>query len=173
MRGTPEERARFTETGVKPHRDAVVLQMLGHRKVSELTTAEIRVWHGVVRDQVGEFSAGEVKGMLKAVLALAEEDFGVPVPKMPSNLVRRRTKPRKDILEPQEVASLLDYAKGDPQRGLFVAFPFLTGTRVSEQLGLLWEDVDLDRNVFTIPTVPLSRAALARGRYSVPPRHWG
>lgn len=153
LRDAPEERARFTETGVKPHRDAVVLQMLGHRKVSELTTAEIRVWHGVVRNEVGEFSAGEVKGMLKSVLALAEEDFGVPVPKMPSNLVRRRTKPRKDIFEPQEVATLLDYAESDPQHGIFVAFPFLTGTRVSEQLGLLWEDVDLDRGVIAVRRV--------------------
>ena len=33
------------------------------------------------------------------------------------------------------------------------AFPFLTGVRVSEQLGLLWEDIDLERNVLTIRRV--------------------
>jgi integrase len=31
-----------------------------------------------------------------------------------------------------------------------VAFPFLAGTRPSEQLGLLWEDVDFDANVIRI-----------------------
>ncbi|WP_449045668.1 hypothetical protein [Paracoccus versutus] len=153
LQGTPKERAAFTEAGVKPYRDAKVLQMLGHRKLSELTTAEIRLWHATVRDEVGEFTASEVKGMFKSILALAEEDFGVPVPKMPSNLTRRKQKPRKSILEPAEVAQLLDYARTDPQRGIFYAFPFLTGVRASEQLGLLWEDIDLDRGVIEIRRV--------------------
>lgn len=153
LQGTPKERAAFTETGEKPHRDAKVLQMLGHRKVSELTTAEIRAWHGTVRDEVGEFTANEVKGMLKSILALAEEDFAVPVPKMPSNLARRKQKPKKTILEPAEVARLIEHARTDKQRGIFYAFPFLTGVRASEQLGLLWEDIDLDRGIITIRRV--------------------
>src|SRR5215831_7722674 len=32
-------------------------------------------------------------------------------------------------------------------RNIYVAVPFLAGTRSSEQLGLLWEDVDFDANV--------------------------
>lgn len=153
LQGTPKERAAFTETGAKPHRDAKVLQMLGHRKVSELTTAEIRLWHGTVRDEVGAFTANEVKGMLKSILALAEEDFAVPVPKMPSNLARRKQKPKKIILEPAEVAQLIEHAKADKQRGIVYAFPFLTGVRASEQLGLLWDDIDLDRGMITIRRV--------------------
>lgn len=153
LQGTPKERAAFTETGVKPHRDAKVLQLLGHRKLSDLSTAEIRQWHGTIREEVGEFSANEVKGMFKSILALAEEDFGVPVPKMPSNLTRRKQKPKKTILEPAEVAQLLDHAKSDKQRGLFYAFPFLTGVRASEQLGLLWEDIDFERGVIHIRRV--------------------
>lgn len=153
LQGSPEERARFTATGEKPRRDTAVLQMLGTRKVSELTTAEIRVWHNTVREEVGEFSANEAKGMLKSILALAEEDFAVPVPRMPSNLARRRHKPRKSILEPAEVARLLEHARGDKARGIFYAFPFLTGVRVSEQLGLLWEDINLDRGVISIRRV--------------------
>lgn len=151
--GTPKERAIFTATGAKPHRDAKVLQMLGHRPISDLTTAEIRIWHGQIREAVGEFSANEVKGMFKSILALAEEDFGIPVPKMPSNLTRRKQKPKKTILDPAEVAQLIDHARTDPQRGIFYAFPFLTGVRASEQLGLLWEDIDLDRGVIHIRRV--------------------
>lgn len=74
----------------------------------------------------------------------------MPVPKMPTTLPRRAQRPRRDILEPHEVAGLLEHCKTDKQRGIFVAFPFLTGVRASEQLGLLWEDVDLDRGVITI-----------------------
>ncbi|MBJ2153782.1 site-specific integrase [Paracoccus sp. IB05] len=153
LQGSPKERAVFTETGVKPHRDAKILQMLGPKKLSELTTAEIRAWHATVREEVGEFSAKEVKGMLKSILALAQEDFGVPVPNMPSNLTRRKQKPKKSILDPGEVAQLIDHAKSDPARGIFYAFPFLTGVRASEQLGLLWEDVDFDAGVIRIRRV--------------------
>lgn len=153
LQGTPQERAAFTETGLKPRHDAKVLQMLGAKKLSELTTAEIRVWHATVREEVGEFSAKEVKGMLKSILALANEDFGVPVPNMPTNLTRRKQKPKKTILEPAEVAQLIDHAKTDPARGIFYAFPFLTGVRASEQLGLLWEDIDLEAGVIQIRRV--------------------
>ena len=41
-------------------------------------------------------------------------------------------------------------ARADPEHGVYYAFPFLAGTRPSEQLGLLWEDVDFDANVIRI-----------------------
>lgn len=69
--------------------------------------------------------------MLKGILALAEEDFGVRVCSMPTNLARRKSKPKKEILTPEEVAELLTHAKSDKERGIFYAFPFLTGVRVS------------------------------------------
>ena len=86
----------------------------------------------------------------KLLLMLAEEDFGVRVCAMPTNLAKRKSKPKKEILSPDEVAALIALAKADPERGIFYAFPFLTGVRVSEQLGLLWSDIDLDRNIITI-----------------------
>jgi integrase len=36
------------------------------------------------------------------------------------------------------------------ERGLYYAFPFLTGVRPSEQLALLWEDVDLEARLIRI-----------------------
>ena len=150
LQGSPQEKVHFALTGEKPNRDAKVLQMLGPYKVSELTTAQLRRWHGVVRVEAGHHTANRVMSMLKGILALAEEDFGVRVCSMPTNLARRKSKPKKEILTPGEVTKLIDYAKTDKERGIFIAWPFLTGTRASEQLGLLWEDVDLDRNLIAI-----------------------
>ncbi len=150
LQGTPKERARYTETGIKPHRDTKLLKMLGKVKVSGLQTAQVRQWHTLVRHEVGAVSANRCIWMLKSILALAEEDFGVRVCKFPTNLAKRKSKPKKSILEPQEVAALLDHARSDKTRGIFYAFPFLTGVRVSEQLGLLWEDIDLDASVIHI-----------------------
>lgn len=45
---------------------------------------------------------------------------------------------------------MLAHAKTGEESGIYYAFPFLTGVRVSEQLGLLWEDVDSDREVIII-----------------------
>lgn len=150
LQGTPQQRAHYTLTGQKPHRDTKLLRMLGDYNVSELTTGQLRRWHSQIRDEVGAVSAGRVMSMLKSILALTQEDFGIRVCPMPSNLARRKTKPKKEILSAEEVAKLLECAKQDQMRGIFYAFPFLTGVRVSEQLGLLWEDIDLDAELIRI-----------------------
>lgn len=153
LEGTPQERTEFVLTGELPRRDDRVLQMLGHVKVNELTTADIRNWHRLVTEQVGRYSANRALSMLKAVLALCEEDFKVRGPAMPTNVVKRRARVKKALLSPEQVAKLLAKAKADPHRGIYYAFPFLAGTRVSEQLGLLWDDVDFDANVIRIRRV--------------------
>lgn len=150
LQGTPKERAHFAITGEKPSRNTPVLQMLGAFKVSELQTALLRRWHNQVREEVGADSANRCMTMLKSILSLAEEDFGVRVCSIPTNLARRKSKPRKEILTPEEVTDLLEYAKDDPERGIYYAFPFYTGVRISEQLGLLWEDIDFDKNIIHI-----------------------
>ena len=124
--------------------------MLGHVKISELTTAEIRSWHKLLTREVGSFTANRAKLYLAAALTLAAEDYMVRPPPMPSNLGRGRKKEKKAILTPEQVAQLISAARQDPERGIYYAFPFLVGTRPSEQLALLWEDVDFERNVIRI-----------------------
>ena len=46
--------------------------------------------------------------------------------------------------------------------GVYVAFPFLAGTRPSEQLGLLWDDVDFEANVIRIQRIQLRDGSLLR-----------
>lgn len=53
----------------------------------------------------------------------------------------------------KEVAKLLGYARTEKDRRLHAAFPFLTGMRASEQLGLLWEDVGFARNIIAVRRV--------------------
>jgi integrase len=74
---------------------------------------------------------------------------GLP-PAMPANLGRGKPKVKKAILAPDQVNLLLQAARGDREKGIYIAFPFLAGTRPSEQLGLLWEDVDFEANVIHI-----------------------
>lgn len=153
LEGTVRERAEYSISGELPRRDSRLLQLLGPVSTADLATAQIRNWHRVVMEQVGRYTANRALSMLKAALALCEEDFRVRAPAMPSNVVRRQTKTKKAILAPEQVAKFIGKAKTDTHRGIYYAFPFLAGTRISEQLGLLWGDVDFDTNAVHIRRV--------------------
>lgn len=147
--GTKVERWAFAHTGETPP-DAQLLDMLGPRPLADLTTAHIRSWHKTLGSQVSSYTANVAKKYLRAALALAAEDFHLRVPPMPSLRGRGRTKPKKAILMPDQVGSLLEAALHDEPKGIYYAFPFLTGVRPSEQLALLWDDVDLAAGLIRI-----------------------
>src|SRR5262245_8925757 len=147
--GTRIQRLNFSRRGIVP-KGAAFLEMLGSRKISELTPAIIRAWHRTLVAQVGGHSANVAKKLLRAILCLAAEDFEVPLPVMPARIGRGLVRPKKQILTPDQVGALLRAAQNDPHRGVYYAFPFLTGVRPSEQLAILWTDIDLNERVVHI-----------------------
>ncbi len=147
--GTARQRAEHTATGMVPE-GARLVPLLGDKTFQELTTAEIRAWHKLLSNEVGAFTANRAKSHLSTVLSLAAEDLNLRPPAMPTKLGRGRFKGKKTILMPEQIATLIRAAREDRERGIYYAFPFLTGTRPSEQLALLWEDVDLERNAINI-----------------------
>lgn len=147
--GTPEQRIAYTATRKLPE-GCHLEPMLGDIKVNDLTTGEIRKWHKKLGDMVGTYSANRAKQHLQTILALAAEDFGARPPMMPRRLGRGKGKEKKSILTPEQVGLLLLAARNDAEYGIYYAFPFLAGTRPSEQLGLLWSEVDLDKRIIRI-----------------------
>ena len=146
---TTQLRTRFKLTGKQPEGTKTV-PLLGAVKVMDLTTSDIRAWHKMVAAEVGGYSANRAKMFLASVLALAAEDLNIRPPAMPGNLGRGRPKIKKTLLTTEQVSRVIQHAREDRERGLYVAFPFLAGTRPGEQLGLLWQDVDFDANVIHI-----------------------
>lgn len=149
LTGTKAERHVFTRTGEKPEGGRLI-DMLGPSLIADLTTADIRSWHKTLTAQVSSYTANVAKKHLRAALALAAEDFHLRVPPMPSLRGRGRTRAKKTILTPDQVGHLLQAAVRDVRKGIYYAFPFLTGVRPSEQLALLWEDVALPMGVIRI-----------------------
>jgi integrase len=147
--GTKLQRHAYARTGVKPA-SGDLIEMLGAVRVADLTTADIRNWHRTLTTQVSAYTANVAKKFLRAALALAAEDFSLRVPSMPSHLGRGRARPRKMILSPAEVSRLLKAALEDEPKGIYYAFPFLTGVRPSEQLALSWDDVDFGAGIIRI-----------------------
>ena len=139
---------------------AHILRPLGPLKIPDLSTARIREWHREISERTGSYTGKRAKAYLKAILALAEEDYrgsgavdAVGLGPRPRQGRRRRSSARLQI------AGILEAARHDPEHGIYYAFPFLAGTRPSEQLGLLWKDVDFERNVIRSAA---SRSATAR-----------
>ncbi len=147
----PAEARRATvRSGVGARPKVVNIPLLAAEKVRELTTRRIRAWHRLLTDEVSLRAANKGMMILKAALALAAEDHEFRPPAMPTGLQRQRDKARKSVLTPEQVAALLDAAAADHAKGAYVAFPFLAGTRPSEQLGLHWDDVDFEANAIRI-----------------------
>jgi integrase len=149
LMGTKRQRFDYAMTGEMP-KGCEMREMLGSIKVSELTTAQIRSWHKLVAESVGSHAARRAKGYLQTILALAAEDYAVRPPLMPKRLGRGAPKEKKTILTQAQMKTLLDYAHTDKCYGAYLAFPFLTGVRPSEQLGLLWDDVDFEKKVIHV-----------------------
>jgi integrase len=147
--GNRTERFNYSRHG-RVRTEAEFIEMLGACAICNLTTAQIRAWHKIVTTHVGPYTAHVAKKFLRAALSLAAEDYGLPLPAMPSRLGRRRTLNKKVILTPDQVGQLLEAAQRDDVRGVYYAFPFLTGVRPSEQLGLLWGDIDFDLGLICI-----------------------
>ena len=146
--GSSEDRRSYT-LGRKELGDQQ-LPLLGNIHIFDLSTARIRLWHNTLVENVGRRTAQEMKRCLGAALRLAAEDFEVTVPTMPAHTPRGADRHGKAVLNPTQVRQLLAMAMRDPERGVFYAFPFLTGLRPSEQLGLLWDSVDFDAGTIVV-----------------------
>ncbi len=147
--GDQLQRTEYSKNGKVPT-GARLVPLLGNIKLADLATSEIRAWHRTLSTEISAYAANRAKMYLAAALALAAEDINIRPPAMPSKLGRGRPKQKKLILTSDQVAALLQASRKDREKGIYVAFPFLAGTRPSEQLALLWEDVDFETNVIRI-----------------------
>jgi integrase len=156
-----DARRAIVRSGVGARPKAKPIELLGRVKVHELTTRRVRAWHKLISEEVSVYSANKALIKLKAALALAAEDHEFRPPAMPTGLQRQRDKARRAVLTPDEVARLLAAARDDLDKGVYYAAPFLMGTRPSEQLGLMWDDVDFEANVIRIRRIQLRYGALS------------
>jgi integrase len=156
-----EARRAIVRSGVGARPKAKPIELLGRVKVQELTTRRVRAWHKLISEEVSVYSANKALIKLKAALALAAEDHEFRPPAMPGGLQRQRDKARKAVLTPDEVARILAAARDDLDKGVYYAAPFLMGTRPSEQLGLMWDDVDFEANLIRIRRIQLRYGALS------------
>ena len=131
-------------TLIKYEFQAKLLKPLMKMRIDKLTTRDIRSWHDGVAATGIVHSAGRTLSMLKSALAQHAEDTGTRAVAMPTNLQKRAERPRRTHLSIEQVKTVVTSGS------LYVAFGFLAGTRISEQLGLMWEDIDFETGIIRI-----------------------
>lgn len=110
-------------------------------RLTALDARDIRRWYNELSARVSAYTANEALAILRAAMKQAAEDLGIRCPDIPNGLQRQLNKAPKALLTPAQVSTLLEAAQTD-DKALYVAFPFLTGVRASEQLGVLWSDIE-------------------------------
>lgn len=148
--GSPTQRRRWSRSGRIPP-EAQRLPTLGEVLLSDLTTQSIRNWHSMLVVNVGQHTANSAKKVLGSCLRVWGEELSWSPPALPRTIARRKgERSRKRVLAADQINTLMQHAWNDEERGIYYAFPFLTGVRPSEQLGLLWRDVDLGNGVIRV-----------------------
>lgn len=148
--GSATQRRRWSRQGSVP-RGVPVAPALGDCPLSALTTQAVRSWHTLLVENVGQHTANAAKSVLGSAIRRWSEENDWSPPPLPRTVARAKgSRKRKSVLTPAQIALLMDTAWNDTERGIYYSFPFLTGVRPSEQLGLLWRDIDLENGIIRI-----------------------
>ncbi len=143
-----ERTADSYRNGVRLH----VVPTLGGRLVSSIGPDDLVAWHERQRRSgAATWSIRARWVALRSLLGYAARTGHLAA--NPADLLMRRERPKlgrpKDrFLTPTEIARLLAHAGGLAE--LAVPMLLFTGLRVSEVLGLTWNDVDFDRGVIRV-----------------------
>src|ERR1700746_2276829 len=122
---------------------------LGHRKVADITRADIEKLHGALHRNPS--TANMCLAVLSAMFEKAEAWEWRPQHSNPCRHVERyKTNSRERVLIADEMARLGRAIASDPDGKVFLVIA-LTGARASEVTGLKWSYLDLDNGMARLP----------------------
>ena len=183
--------ANFIQRHVKQHnskrygRDVVtmlgkdVLPRWGDRRIQDITKRDVLDLTHAITERGGGLSTNRTLSVVKKLFAWAiDQDI---VASSPAATVRKPIKEpsREQVLSDEEIRVLWLACDGVPLWGPFTKILLLTGQRRGEVGGMTWDELDLDKALWSLPAaraknrkaheVPLSDAAVAVIREM--PRH--
>jgi integrase len=163
-RGSADENLRLKAMAQRP---------FAHIRMSALTSSHLATYRDERLRVVSGATVNREFSVLSHAIDTARREWDVYLPTNPCTLVRRppQGRPRDRRLQGDEEQRLLAACRNARNRWLvhFVALAIETGMRRGELLGLLWDNVDLERRTAFLPVtkngesrgVPLSGRAVA------------
>lgn len=162
-RGAADENLRLKAMAQRP---------FARIRMSALTSSQLAAYRDERLKVVSGATVNREFSVLSHAIDTARREWDVYLPTNPCTLVRRppQGRPRDRRLQGDEEKRLLDACRGARNKWLvyFVALAIETGMRRGELLGLLWDNVDLERRTAFLPVtkngesrgVPLSSRAV-------------
>jgi integrase len=162
---TGEGRERTLELH-RYHLDRHLLPELGPRLIRHITTADVADLLDRLRDRArSEKTIAGALATLESIMRFAVRNGRIadsPVGKLETDERPRPARRTQRVLGREEIVSLMGAYL--PAYRALIATALLTGMRLSELLGLIWDDVDLIRGSVHV------RAQLSRARTDAPGR---
>jgi integrase len=162
-RGAADENLRLKAMAQRP---------FARIRMSALTSSQLAAYRDERLKVVSGATVNREFSVLSHAIDTARREWDVYLPTNPCTLVRRppQGRPRDRRLQGDEEKRLLAACRGARNKWLahFVALAIETGMRRGELLGLLWDNVDLERRTAFLPVtkngesrgVPLSSRAV-------------
>ena len=162
-RGSADENLRLKAMAQRP---------FARIRMSALTSSQLAAYRDERLKVVSGATVNREFSVLSHAIDTARREWDVYLPTNPCTLVRRppQGRPRDRRLQGDEEKRLLAACRGARNKWLvhFVALAIETGMRRGELLGLLWDNVDLERRTAFLPVtkngesrgVPLSSRAI-------------
>jgi integrase len=162
-RGSADENLRLKAMAQRP---------FARIRMSALTSSQLAAYRDERLKVVSGATVNREFSVLSHAIDTARREWDVYLPTNPCTLVRRpaQGRPRDRRLQGDEEKRLLAACRGARNQWLvhFVTLAIETGMRRSELLGLLWDNVDLERRTALLPLtkngdsrgVPLSSRAV-------------
>jgi integrase len=124
----------------RKHIDLHILPVLRHVPLNEIDKHKVDAFFaGLTEKELAPKSCKNIGGTLHKILVTAVEWEAID--KMPRFPKIRLTDPDWDWFTSEETSKLLEKAR-NPEEYALLLFPFDTGARAGEQLGLQWGDID-------------------------------
>jgi integrase len=165
-----ERRGRTLEAH-RYHLDQQLLPVFARRRVSSITVDDVAVLLATLRSSgCSPKTAANALATLQSVLRYAQRRGWIttdPVELLERHERSRQVRRQQRVLGRAEIERLL--AACTPRDRLVVATALYTGLRISELLGLIWEDIDLAAGVLRV-RAQLSRAHRDASATRVPPK---
>lgn len=124
------------------------------RRISSLTTAEIREHHTMIRESKGKYAANKMRELLRLMYSIAVKNGWIdhnPV----SGVPRAKVSSRERFLSADELARWFQEVakiKRETTRD-FLLMALFTGARRDNVCSMRWCEIDFERKVWTIPGI--------------------
>lgn len=159
----PHQRVRKKSAKEDEHKcKKRVIPLWGRRLLSDITTADVaRLHDAIVAEGRTKATANRYLAMVKRMFALAM--LWGRLPSNPARAVKlhRENNQRDRFLSVEDMRRLLSAIATDSDivGSSAIAFLLATGARRMEALSALWDDVDMEKGMWTLPTTKAGRRA--------------